>query len=445
MNQWAGKRATVMGLGRFGGGVGVASWLAQQGADVLVTDLLDAAAFTEPITELERTAPNGSIRYALGTHEPQHFVETDAVIVNPAVPRPWLNPHVRAAAAAGVRVTTEIELVVERLPNRSRVIGVTGSVGKSTTAAMIAHMLATTDAGCALAGNIGGTLLNQLDALPASRWVVLELSSAMLWWINRAHTLSSRPPSLWSPGLSVVTPFAPNHLDWHHDLAHYEDAKRSLLEAQHPGDHAVFAASAPDWPIAPGVRTQRAGELAERCTLAVPGAHNRDNAALALAAVLAAGAVSESRAVDSLRSFPGLPHRLQALGEFAAKHGTIRAFNDSKSTTPEATVRAVEAVAPLGPVRLIAGGYDKGVSLDAINSLPLAGLYAIGATASMLKGQPCGTLEVAVERAMNDAHEGDVILLSPGCASWDQFTNFTQRGECFIQSLQSHARQGNPI
>lgn len=452
MSTRSGQRVTVMGLGRFGGGVGVAAWLAQQGADVLITDRATREELAQPLEALQHAAPQARFRFTLGRHDPQDFTTCDCVIVNPAVPRPWENPFVLAAAQARIPITTEIQLTIEQLADRKRVIGITGTVGKSTTSAMIAHALATTPHGATLGGNIGGSLLNQLSqpgqlghAHP-DHWIVLELSSAMLWWINNSAQLYrpdlavANQPGNWAPGIAVITTFAPNHLDWHPDAKHYEAAKRSLLDHQSPGDHAIFGPDAPHWPTAQGVLSTRC-TLPHRITdLAIPGEHNLANAATALQAVLAAG-MPEPAAIDALRTFGGLPHRLQRVGRCSMGSRSVLAFNDSKSTTPEATVRAVDAVAQYGPVRLIAGGYDKQISLDAINTLPLAGLYAIGATAQALRGHQCHTLEQAVSRALADSNDGDVVLLSPGCASWDQFTHYEQRGQRFIDLLRASSQR----
>lgn len=438
MSHWAGQRVTIMGLGRFGGGVGVAAWLASQGAKLLVTDLGDLESLAEPLALLRQQSPNADIEFAFGAHDERHFAETDVVVVNPAVPKPWANRYVLAAKDAGVRIATEIRLLIDLLPNRDRVIGVTGSMGKSTTSAMIAHALATTPEGCEFGGNIGGSLLSRAASIPQSRWIVLELSSAMLWWLNASRELCPADEP-WSPGRGVVTTLAPNHLDWHGSAEHYEAAKRSLAANQRPGDVLILGPQAPEWATTTGARAIRAQSEDAPPSMLLPGDHNRDNAATALAALK--GCMPTQKAAEAVASFPGLPHRLQSVGEFNAARGRVRAFNDSKATTPEATVRAFEAVRPLGPVRLIAGGYDKGVSLEAINNLPLAGLYTIGATAGSLRGTRCDTLDFAVRAAMDEAEDGDVILLSPGCASWDQFTDYTQRGERFIEMVQHCAKE----
>lgn len=449
MDRFEGMKVTVMGLGRFGGGLGVVRWLAARGAEVLVTDLAAPESLSEPLDRLKDLIDAGRVRLRLGEHNVSDFTTCGLVVASPAVPAPWDNRFLRAARAAGVPITTEIGLAVERLPDRAHVIGVTGTAGKSTTSAMIHHVLsALAPAGSLFGGNIGGSLLGALDDPPdPRRWVVLELSSFMLHWL--------RP---WSPGIAVVTNLSGNHLDWHGTLEHYRASKQALLEGQKPGDVAVLGPGVADWATAEGVRRIAVDAGARVRGLAVPGAHNGLNATVARAACLAAlvgepteggqaGSLSHrgeeeeaplGRIEERLRTFAGLPHRLEAV----CVRGGRRFYNDSKSTTPEASVLAVRAFAEppepgAGRVHLIAGGYDKKSDLAPIAALAgrLAGLYAIGTTGPWLvehgRAHGCGTLEAAVSAAWERSRPGDVILLSPGCASWDQFTNYEARGEAF--------------
>ena len=414
MLEVSGRRAVVMGLGGFGGGLGAARWLNAQGADVLVTDLRSQ----DELGEAAAALPEG-VETCFGEHRAADFAVADVVVVNPAVPRPWRREILQQAQKHGTLVTSEIELLVERLPDRRRVIGVTGTAGKSTTATMIAEAMREAGEKVFLGGNIGGSLLGELEAIDGESWVVLELSSAQLWWLGR---------SSWSPGIACVTSFAPNHLDWHGDAKHYEKSKKQIVRDQQEGDVVVLPEELAAWAEAGAGR--RAAPEVHDGALRVIGAHNRANAGTALGVVREAlGGAALGRAREAAASFAGLPHRLEVVGEF----GGVRWVNDSKCTTPGAARLAVEACGGPAGVRLIAGGYDKGVDLSEVSSMEaeLAGLYAIGATAGAVGGEPCGDLETAARRAGAAARAGETVLLSPGCASWDQFRSFEERGARF--------------
>ena len=478
-----------MGLGRFGGGVGVTRFLAERGADVLVTDTLSAEDLRG---SLDRLADLPGVRYRLGEHREEDFTAAALVVVNPAVPPG--NRFVQAARAAGVPLTSEIRLLVRNLPNRLRTIGVTGSAGKSTVTAMIGHVLvkgrrdggtegriASTGGDAALprvpgstdvpaprvwvGGNLGGSLLPHLPDITPDDWVVLELSSFMLEGLREDR---------WSPHIAVITNIAPNHLDWHGSMEAYVAAKRGILEHQAPGDRCFLGLAAaraldpdgdpdaPRWPCRQGVggclvdHPPDGGNSSQLTML--PGLHNRLNTTFVQAVAeecllddsMMDREIDETLAqIEQARmTFVGLPHRLEFVGE----HAGVRCYNDSKSTTPEAARLAIEAFAP-GTVRIILGGYDKGSDLTALAAVAAeqcAGVYTIGATGDTIaeagenRGPSpflrCGTLDVAVNRALADARAsggggGGVLVLSPGCASWDQFANYEERGECFKQLL----------
>lgn len=449
----SGAKVTVMGLGRFGGGLGVTRWLVDQGAEVLVTDLDAEATLAESVAALKDLISKGSVTLRLGGHNVSDFTTCNLVVANPAVAKPWENRFLKAAAAAGIPVTTEIGLTINALPERGCVIGVTGTAGKSTTSALIAHILNACGRRAVLGGNIGGSLLTTLDSISRETWVVLELSSFMLHWL-----------SPWSPHIAVVTNISPNHVDWHGTFEHYQASKQALLESQESGDIAVLGAGVADWPTQFGVRRVVIGDDAGVGPLAIPGRHNRRNAAAAVAAVLACNAgISEPEACAAAATFPGLPHRLQLVAEHSLGVGKpVRFFNDSKSTTPEATLLALEAFKdepglPIGPhhVHLIAGGYDKGVDLSSISRAAhdLRGFYTIGVTGDRLAELAevsntvrAGTLDRAMQDVFARLRPGDVVLLSPGCASWDQFKNYEERGEQFAalvrQRLNGTDRRG---
>lgn len=448
------SRVTVMGIGRFGGGAGIIRHLLDAGAEVVATDLLDEHALAATIEVLNRHPRRSALTLRLGRHEVADFTDTDLVVVNPAVPKPWDSPYLKAARAAGVPITTEVRVAVDALPGR-RFVGVTGSAGKSSTASMIHHALGELGIPTALGGNIGGSLLESIAQVPERAWVVLELSSFMLHWLGEDR----RP---WSPDLAVLTNLSPNHLDWHGNFDEYSTAKSAIVRhresprlltdfsRENPAAARAAADSAGDWWSGPSAVMQRhlATIDASAIDLDLLGPHQRRNARLALAAV---SAILEEEAIEadferlhrSLKNFEGLPHRLQPLRSPANLAG-MRFIDDSKATTPEATLLALESMDDRSTVHLIVGGADKGVDLAAVKSQSnsVAGLYAIGVVSTSLVGgiegrsTLSGTLPQAVADAAARMRPGDTLLLSPGCASWDQFNDYRERGKVFAVEVE---------
>ncbi len=447
-----GSRAAVLGLGKFGGSAGAIRWLAAQGAHVIVSDKAPASKLASGIEALRALIQSGQVEVRTGQQDRPDIEGASIVVASAAVPMPWQNSLLNDARRAGSIVTTEIALALRELAG-TPTVAVTGSAGKSTTTTLIHRGLEA--AGCStwLGGNIGGSLLD-LAGASATRptWLVLELSSAQLWWLSaEAMAWGGMGTGTWSPTIGVLTNVAPNHVDWHGSIRHYVASKAgivpsggtALLSSQ---DQVLTAAlrrhvdDAPWWPVDPT-------RLPEVPPLLLPGQHNRRNAGLALAAIEAVMSHPASRGTAHLMSdattavsqFRGLPHRLELVGEVEG----VRCYNDSKSTTPGSTRLAVASFIDPGRIHLIVGGYDKGVDLGPIRELApqLAGLYAIGQTGpTMALPEPwsdCGTLEVAVERALGRSHAGDILLLSPGCASWDQFSDFEARGDAFAALCRS--------
>lgn len=431
----SGLRALVMGLGHFGGQVGAARYLAAQGAEVTVTDLADEKALADSLAEL-RNVP--IVQYRLGEHREEDFRNADLLIVSPAVRLE--NPLVEVARRAGARVATEMELFLERCPGT--IVGVTGSNGKSTTAAMTAAILRAGGRRTWLGGNIGRSLLSNLGEIGADDTVVLELSSFQLAWL---------PAGIRMPQVVVVTSFTPNHLDWHGTLDAYAAAKQQLLGEQRPNDTAVLNLDQLElhaWKAFCTGRCIAPADDAAIPPLAVPGPHNRADARLAAAAAQAAGAL-EFAVKQGLSSFRGLPQRLEW---FAVVDGRLF-YNDSTATTPESTIAALEAVKQ--PVWLLAGGRDKGCDYaDMIDTIVrrARGVAFYGEAAEKLAARMpdasrllpcrvCTTMKEALRWCCEESRPGDAIVLSPACASGDQFRHFRARGEHFVALVRGMAKQ----
>jgi UDP-N-acetylmuramoylalanine--D-glutamate ligase len=458
---WNKIRVTVMGLGSFGGGVGLAHYLAVQGAEVTVTDLQTAEALHASLEALQHLP----IRFVLGEHREQDFRDTDVVFVNPAVPPG--SPYLEVARQHQVPLDSEINLFVRQCPGR--IIGITGSVGKSTTTSFLGSILQLHDARTLVGGNLGGSLLSHLSDMGPDTLVVLELSSFQLEQLAWQH---------YSPPIALVLNLTPNHLDRHGTMAAYQRAKETILAHQTPADIAIL-----NWDDS-AVRTMAACGQGQRLfysmeealnpgvwrrddavvytvaghsstlfhpsDLTLHGTHNLGNAAAAAAAAMWLG-VPAATIARGIHRFQGLAHRLEWI---ATKKG-VHYYNDSKATTPLATMRAIEAFEQ--PLVLLAGGYDKNTPFDDLahvmhRRVKTAIVYgatapklieALDATAHAAPNRRslqvirCPDLETALHRATPLTTPGDVVLLSPACASYDQFPHYEARGEFFRSLVQA--------
>ena len=348
----------------------------------------------------------------LGNDEDVGLVEGVGLLVkSPGVPAEA--SLVAGARERGVPVWSEIELGSRLLPNP--ILGVTGTNGKTTTAEWLGFML-----GAPVAGNVGRALSELDGEVEPEQLVVVELSSFQLEDIDRFR-----------PRIAVLLNLEPDHLDRHGSFKAYRDAKLRIFENQTEADTAVVPRD-----LDHELRAQRVEFAADDRLPAEPslrGAHNRENAAAAVAAARAAGA-REEEIVRGLRDFRGVPHRL----ELVAERGGVGYVNDSKATNVAATLRALAAYED-EPVRLILGGSRKGedfAPLAAALGPNVRAVYVIGETADELArvipdAIRAGDLATAVERAATAAQPGEVVLLSPACASYDQFGDFEERGEEF--------------
>ena len=446
---WRDRRVTVMGLGSFGGGTGLARYLADQGASVTATDLKDAAALQDALAAL-RGLP---IRFVLGEHREDDFRNTDRVFVNPAVP--LTSPYLELARSHGIPLDSELNLFVRQCPGR--VVGITGSVGKTTTTSLLGSILLAHDDRTLVGGNIGGSLLSRLSDIHPGTPVVLEISSFQLEHLDWLG---------YSPPLAVVLNLTPNHLDRHGTMAAYQAAKEVILVHQTKEDVAIL-----NWDD-PAVRRMAARGHGRRLfysvheslesgvhrdgpalilasgserrilchvsDLRLRGLHNLGNAAAAAAAAATLG-VPPAVIASGLQAVSGLPHRLQ----WIADKGGVEYFNDSKATTPFSTQCALQAFEQ--PVLLLAGGYDKGTAFDDLAramqaNVRVALLYgdtapkladALQRVSSPPEFVHLPSLDDALHRAAALARPGEVVLLSPACASYDQFPHYEARGDHF--------------
>jgi UDP-N-acetylmuramoylalanine--D-glutamate ligase len=444
----AGKKVTVMGLGLFGGGAGVARFLVRAGAKVTVTDLKPESELRESVESL-RGLP---VDLRLGGHDERDFRGADLVVAGPAVAE--TDPFLRLARA----VETEINLFWKLCRART-IVGVTGSNGKTTTTTLVGEILRRHLRRVWVGGNIGGSLLEDVERIGPDDFVVLELSSFQL---ERLGALRRSPP------VAAVLNLSPNHLDRHGSMERYAAAKREIVAYQTEGDAKVLNADDPavrGWGTASPSRTytfsmkerMARGALVEgekitffttgaRFTLDVarrriPGSFNLQNMAAAAAATFAAagGRWEEWResCEEVFNSFPGVEHRL----EFVAEKRGVKYYNDSKATDAEATLAAL-ATLP-GPFVLILGGFDKRTPFDglarAVSAAPVRACLLLGQTAPAIEDALRAQARVpeivrvaGLEEALRyPARAGETVLLSPACASWGMFRNFTERGRAF--------------
>lgn len=482
-----GLRVLVVGLGRFGGGVGVTRWLVGEGAVVTVTD----RAGPETLCESVRAVADLDITLHLGGHDPGDLDAADLVVVNPGVDKAR-SEFFQRVIRSGVPWTTEMNLFCRRCP--AKIIGVTGSFGKSTTCAMLADALrAACDREVFLGGNIGCSLLPDIPRMSGSDYVVLEMSDVQL---------ADLPRIGWAPPVAVIVNLHPHHLDRYSSLAAYIDAKlniardpeersRIIVGDLHTEAATMLGRFVSDQPS----RLRRVTRPDPPVSLRVPGDHNLANAACVLTVCDELG-LDRTKARGAVERFEGLPHRLQHVRTLDG----VEYSNDSKSTAPSATVVALESLdrsrgmrddAPAAPrIVAIVGGEDKDAPLgecaraladrcrmvictgqsgpkfaEAIRSCMAGSTGRVGTAhqdicngagsvgtagrvgtahqdggtgSSRTAGRAPPTkvalnLEEAVRLARADARPGDIVLFSPGTPSFDAYVNYVARGEHFIK------------
>ncbi len=435
-----GTKVTAMGLGQFGGQIAAIRHCALAGAEVLVTDLSAPELLADSVASLH-DCPNVSFRF--GPHQINDFVNADLIIVSPAV-KP---NHVclQEAEKKEVSIVTEIELFLANC--LGKIIAVSGTVGKSTTVSMIAHLLHHLGIEARLGGNIGKSLLPVVNDISEDDWTILELSSFQLHWLSRGR---------YSFDIAVLTNYFPHHLDWHDEEQSYLQCKQSLFRDQNETQLAIFPVEFKgnnNWQ-SKAKTIYFAGGDSTKLPLKWPALHKR-NAAAAFAVVkrvcdLKGVRIHTDKLVYLLADFHNLPHRM----EFIALKKGREFINDSKATSPQSTIAAIRSLNQ--PAWLIIGGApildDQEELITTLKSTSLLrGIASVGPTGKQLFQRitadssqqknkiPCNyfqTLQPAVEWCWENSKSNETILLSPACPSYDEFRNYEQRGNKFAEYVQ---------
>lgn len=425
-----GKKITVMGLGLLGRGVGDAKYLAAQGAELIVTDLKSKEELASSLAELEGFK---NISYTLGGHRLEDFRGRDLILKAAGIPLD--SSFIAEARKEGTPIRMSADLFAEYagIP----VVGITGTRGKSTTTHMLAAIAKAAGVRYLLGGNIRGvSTLALLDEVRGGETAILELDSWQLQGFGEAHL---------SPGLAVFTTFYPDHLNYYKDdLAAYLTDKANIFFYQSPGDTLVLGKQCSPIiiekfgdAIESDIVIAGEEQLPADWTLSIPGVHNRYNAALALAAARAMD-ISDEVSRGALESFAGVPGRL----EFVREVNGVKIYNDSNSTTPEATLAALAALDPEEEKKivLIIGGADKGLAMselrEAVHRHCKDVVFLAGTGTDRIRSDApdkpvFDSLSDAFRAAQNAAAPGDVILFSPAFASFGMFKNEYDRGDRF--------------
>lgn len=465
MKSWQNQNVTVMGLGHHDGGMAVLKYLCQQGAHVTLTELKPRSEFQDSLSELESLGLAG---IHFGGHAEEHFLNADCVIISPAVPP--RNRWRTFCSAQNIPVGSEIELFWNAFPGKT--VCVTGTVGKSTIVTVLHRMLYEAGFDALLGGNIGRSLLSDLDSCGPETIAVLEISSFQAW------QLASHKPR---PDVTIISNLSPNHLDWHEDFEHYTNAKLELIQHQTDGQFLIsdlqeealnnlktdaerlFLTHQPisqSLPVASHLLWEENaseqivwnhGDSRTSKLISLPAElqslsrSQRQDYGLALCASFVLDVPVET-GFEVLVNFEGLPHRCEKVESSLE----FQFINDSKSTTIAASLSAVERFSH-SPLTVLIGGLNKGVDLmplfeqasrqaqwviiygDCVNSLSSGSLPQSEQCQFLL----CEALPEAVDLACEKSEPGATILLSPACSSFDQFQSFEHRGEVFRELVRA--------
>ena len=444
------KRVLVVGLGK--SGVASALFLKAHGARVTVSD-------SKPPDELQEAIPtllDAGITVETGGHGERTFQGQDLIVVSPGVPVDA--PQLVQARALGEKVIGEIELAAVFFPGE--IVAITGSNGKTTTTTLAGEILAAGGLSTVVGGNIGTPAISLVERASAETTAVLEVSSFQLETIQTFR-----------PRIAVVLNVTPDHLDRHRTFAAYTDAKARIFENQRSEDFAVLNADDPTC-VAMATRTKAGvfwfsrkkevkqgayvhdGQIRFRdakgqreimllSEIPLKGAHNVENVLAAVCAGALSG-VDPANIHKAVAGFKAVEHRL----EYVATVRGVEYYNDSKATNVDATIKALESFP--ANIHLILGGKDKGSDYSVLNDLlrqRVKRVYTIGAAAAKIESQikaeivHAETLENAIKRASEAAQPGDIVLLAPACASFDQFRSYEHRGKVFKEAVKALAAE----
>jgi UDP-N-acetylmuramoylalanine--D-glutamate ligase len=445
-----GKKVLVLGAGR--SGVASAKFLAARGATVALNDAQPIEKWSADALALKEEGVG-----CLAGEPPGWLLDQlDLVVISPGVPTKAI--PVRYAERAGAEVIGEVELASRYL--KGRVVAITGSNGKTTTTSLIGKLLQDAGLPTQVGGNIGTPLISLVESSSDDMWTVVEMSSFQLETISEFH-----------PTVAVALNVTPNHLDRYESFTDYAAAKHRIFMNQEPGDIAILNADdeiVSSW--AKGLRAHvtsfsisreladglslRGSEIVcrtperERVLLRVDdlklrGRHNLENVLAALAAGLACGAAPDSMR-ETIRNFEAVEHRL----EFVAEIEGVKFYNDSKATSVDATLKALEAFeGETGKIVLIMGGRGKKAPYAPLGSLVrerVRNLILVGEDADTIErelgefaaSERASDMQDAVRLSFNAAQAGDIVLLAPACASFDMFESFEHRGRAFKEEVQ---------
>jgi UDP-N-acetylmuramoylalanine--D-glutamate ligase len=407
MKPFKDKKVVIMGLGLLGGGIGAAKFFCKQGAKVLVTDLRTRKELKESVKKLNQ------VKFVLGKHRKEDFINADLIIRNPGVPRE--SKYLKIAKDNNIPVKTDIDIFFDLCPGT--IIGITGTKGKSTVATLIYLFLKKKYSKTFLAGNIGVSPLEVLSKINKESKVVLELSSFELEDLKK------------SPHVAVITNLFPDHLDRYKNFKDYVNAKKSIFKYQNKNDILVL---------------NKDSETKKLCSEAKSKVYFFKGSNVA-AAVLVAELfkISKKDIKKVLSNFKGVPHRQ----EFVVEKKGVKYFNDTTATNPRAVIFAIETFRkrfPRSKIVLIAGGKDKKLiyrslarninnNVDYVVLLPGTGSNKLKKDLS--KFYPVKSMKQAVKKASYLAQKGDIVLLSPGAASFNLFENEFDRGNQFVKAV----------